>query len=95
MNRVGFVVDIVSSIDQHCAIDASSRPISDYHANPSWWHPARRTFGDDVIKPLVARGGMVGFRFIRTIFRVIRPYNGPAKWLRTPSRHGARKFDRQ
>jgi membrane dipeptidase len=63
MNRVGLVVDMSHSGDRSTlqAIDASSRPIAITHANPSWWHPARRNFGDDVIKPLVARGGMVGF----------------------------------
>ena len=63
MNRVGLVVDMSHSGDRSTleAIDASLRPIAITHANPSWWHPARRNFGDDVIKPLVARGGMVGF----------------------------------
>jgi membrane dipeptidase len=63
MNRVGLVVDMSHSGDRSTlqAIDASSRPIAITHANPSWWHPARRNFGDDVIKPLVARGGMMGF----------------------------------
>ncbi|AGI66690.1 membrane dipeptidase [Octadecabacter antarcticus 307] len=63
MNRVGLVVDMSHSGDRSTleAIDASSRPIAITHANPSWWHAARRNFGDDVIKPLVARGGMVGF----------------------------------
>jgi membrane dipeptidase len=63
MNRVGLVVDMSHSGDRSTleAIDASSRPIAITHANPSWWHPARRNFGDNVIKPLVARGGMVGF----------------------------------
>ena len=63
MNRVGLVVDMSHSGDRSTlqAIDASSRPIAITHANPSWWHPARRNFGDDVIKSLVARGGMMGF----------------------------------
>lgn len=63
MNRVGLVVDMSHSGDRSTleAIDASSRPIAITHANPSWWHPARRNFGDDVFGPLVARGGMMGF----------------------------------
>lgn len=63
MNRVGLVVDMSHSGDRSTleAIDASSRPIAITHANPSWWHPARRNFGDDVLKALTARGGMLGF----------------------------------
>ncbi|MEN8917400.1 MAG: membrane dipeptidase, partial [Octadecabacter sp.] len=63
MNRVGLVIDMSHSGDRSTleAIDASSRPIAITHANPSWWHPALRNFDDDVFKPLVARGGMMGF----------------------------------
>jgi membrane dipeptidase len=62
MNRVGLVVDMSHSGDRSTleAIDASSRPIAITHANPSWWHPARRNFGDDVLGALVERGGMMG-----------------------------------
>ena len=63
MNRVGLVVDMSHSGDRSTleAIDASSRPIAITHANPSWWHPALRNFDDNVLKPLVDRGGMLGF----------------------------------
>lgn len=63
MNRVGLVVDMSHSGDRSTldAIDASSRPIAITHANPSWWHPARRNFDDDVLRALTARGGMLGF----------------------------------
>jgi len=63
MNRVGLVVDMSHSADRSTleAIDASARPIAITHANPSWWHPARRNFGDDVLGALTARGGMLGF----------------------------------
>lgn len=63
MNRVGLVIDMSHSGDRSTleAIDASSRPIAITHANPSWWHPALRNFDDNVLKPLVARGGMLGF----------------------------------
>ncbi|MEL6958585.1 MAG: membrane dipeptidase [Pseudomonadota bacterium] len=63
MNRVGLVVDMSHSGDRSTleAIDASSRPIAITHANPSWWHPARRNFNDEVLKALTARGGMLGF----------------------------------
>lgn len=63
MNRVGLVVDMSHSGDRSTleAIDASSRPIAITHANPSWWHPARRNFADNVLKSLMGRGGMLGF----------------------------------
>ncbi|WP_439142054.1 membrane dipeptidase [Pseudooctadecabacter sp.] len=63
MNRVGLVIDMSHSGDRSTleAIDASARPIAITHANPSWWHPARRNFGDDVLRALMARGGMLGF----------------------------------
>ncbi|MBT8411254.1 MAG: dipeptidase, partial [Octadecabacter sp.] len=63
MNRVGLVIDMSHSGERSTleAIDASSRPIAITHANPGWWHPARRNFGDDVLRALVARGGMLGF----------------------------------
>jgi len=63
MNRVGLVIDMSHSGDRSTreAIDASSRPVAITHANPSWWHPARRNFGDDVLGALVGRGGMLGF----------------------------------
>ena len=63
MNRVGLVIDMSHSGDRSTleAIDASSRPIAITHANPGWWHPARRNFGDDVLRALVARDGMLGF----------------------------------
>ena len=63
MNRVGLVIDMSHSGDRSTldAIDASSRPIAITHANPSWWHPALRNFDDNVLKPLVKRGGMLGF----------------------------------
>ncbi len=63
MNRVGLVVDMSHSADRSTleAIDHSSRPIAITHANPAWWHPARRNKSDEVLKALTARGGMLGF----------------------------------
>lgn len=63
MNRVGLVVDMSHSADRSTleAIDHSSRPIAITHANPAWWHPARRNKSDTVLKALTARGGMLGF----------------------------------
>jgi membrane dipeptidase len=63
MNRVGMVVDMSHSADRSTleAIDHSTRPIAITHANPHWWHPARRNKSDEVLKALTARGGMLGF----------------------------------
>ncbi len=63
MNRVGLVVDMSHSADRSTleAIDFSSRPIAITHANPDWWHPARRNKSDEVLRALTARGGMLGF----------------------------------
>ena len=62
MNRVGLVVDMSHSADRSTleAIDRSSRPIAITHANPAWWHPARRNKSDEVLKALTGSGGMLG-----------------------------------
>lgn len=63
MNRVGLVVDMSHSANRSTleAIDHSARPIAITHANPAWWHPARRNKSDEVLKALTDRGGMLGF----------------------------------
>ena len=63
MNRVGLVIDMSHSAERSTleAIDHSARPITITHANPDWWHPARRNKSDAVLKALTARGGMLGF----------------------------------
>ncbi|MEJ8569968.1 membrane dipeptidase [Microbaculum marinum] len=63
MNRVGMVVDMSHSAERSTleAIDLSSRPIAITHANPAWWHPARRNKSDAVLRALTDRGGMLGF----------------------------------
>ena len=63
MNRVGLVVDMSHSAERSTleAIEASSRPIAITHANPAWWHPARRNKSDKVLKALTETGGMLGF----------------------------------
>ena len=63
MNRVGLVVDMSHSAERSTleAIDISRRPIAITHANPAWWHPARRNKSDEVLRALTARGGMLGF----------------------------------
>ena len=63
MNRVGLVVDMSHSaeISTLQAIEYSSRPIVISHANPSFWHPARRNKSSIVLKALAETGGMIGF----------------------------------
>ncbi len=63
MNRVGLVVDMSHSSERSSleAIEASERPIAITHANPDWWHPARRNKSDALITALTQSGGMIGF----------------------------------
>jgi microsomal dipeptidase-like Zn-dependent dipeptidase len=63
MNRLGIVVDMSHSADRSTreAIDRSTQPIAITHANPDWWHPARRNKPDAVLTALTGRGGMLGF----------------------------------
>ena len=63
MNRVGMVVDMSHSSEKSTfeAIELSSRPIVISHANPSFWHPAKRNKSDQIIKELSNSNGMLGF----------------------------------
>jgi hypothetical protein len=63
MNRVGMVVDMSHSAERStlAALEHSSRPITITHANPTFWHPARRNKSDTVISALAQTGGMLGF----------------------------------
>ena len=63
MNRVGMIVDMSHSGERSTleAIEASARPIAITHANPFFWHPARRNKSDDVLRALGQSGGMLGF----------------------------------
>ena len=63
MNRVGMVVDMSHSAERStlAAVEHSSRPITITHANPTFWHPARRNKSDTVINALAQTGGMLGF----------------------------------
>jgi len=63
MNRVGLVVDMSHSAERSTldAIEISQRPIAITHANPSFWHPARRNKSDEVLRALGQSGGMLGF----------------------------------
>jgi microsomal dipeptidase-like Zn-dependent dipeptidase len=63
MNRVGLVVDMSHSAERSTleAIDISERPIAITHANPAFWHPAKRNKSREVLKALGDSGGMFGF----------------------------------
>ena len=63
MNRVGMVVDMSHSSERSTfeAIELSSRPIVISHANPSFWHPAKRNKSNNILKKLAEHNGMLGF----------------------------------
>ena len=63
MNRVGLVVDMSHSAERSTldAIALSDRPIAITHANPNFWHPAKRNKSDAVLRALGETGGMLGF----------------------------------
>ena len=63
MNRVGLVVDMSHSAERSTleAIEISERPIAITHANPAFWHPARRNKSNEVLRALAQAGGMLGF----------------------------------
>ncbi len=62
MNRVGLVVDMSHSAERSTleAIEISERPIAITHANPAFWHAARRNKSDAVLAALAESGGMLG-----------------------------------
>ena len=62
MNRVGLVVDMSHSAEKSTldAIELSEKPIAITHANPAFWHPAKRNKSSDLLKTLSDSGGMLG-----------------------------------
>src|SRR5699024_1969897 len=62
MNRVGMVIDMSHSAERSTleAIETSSRPLVISHANPLFFHDARRNKADKVLKALAESGGMLG-----------------------------------
>ena len=54
MNRVGVVIDMSHSAEKSTfdAIELSDKPIAITHANPSFWHPAKRNKSNDLLKTL-------------------------------------------
>ena len=62
MNRVGIVVDMSHSAEKSTfdAIEISEKPIAITHANPAFWHPAKRNKSNDLLQTLGDSGGMLG-----------------------------------
>ena len=62
MNRVGVIVDMSHSAEKSSldAIEISEKPIAITHANPSFWHNAKRNKSNDLLKALAKSGGMLG-----------------------------------
>ena len=62
MNRVGIVIDMSHSAEKSTldAIDISEKPIAITHANPSFWHAAKRNKSNNLLKVLSDSGGMLG-----------------------------------
>ena len=63
MNRVGIVIDMSHSAEKSTldAIEISEKPIAITHANPSFWHAAKRNKSNELLKILSDNGGMLGF----------------------------------
>ena len=62
MNRVGVVVDMSHSAEKSTfdAIEISEKPIAITHANPSFWHAAKRNKSSELLKALSESGGILG-----------------------------------
>ena len=62
MNRLGLVVDMSHSEEKSTidAIEISEKPIAITHANPSFWHPAKRNKSNELLKILSKHKGMLG-----------------------------------
>jgi len=63
MNRVGMVIDMSHSAEFSTleAIRLSERPIVISHANPAFFHPAKRNKSERVLKALADSEGLLGF----------------------------------
>ncbi len=62
MNKLGMVVDMSHSAEQSTfdAINISEKPIAITHANPNFWHSAKRNKSSELLKVLGESGGMLG-----------------------------------
>ncbi|MBR2514682.1 MAG: dipeptidase [Halomonas sp.] len=63
MNRVGMVIDMSHSGERSTleAIETSERPVIISHANPSFFHDAKRNKSDKVLKAIAENDGLLGF----------------------------------
>ena len=62
MNRLGLVIDMSHSAEKSTidAIEISEKPIAITHANPSFWHPAKRNKSNKLLKILSEHKGVLG-----------------------------------
>ncbi len=62
MNRIGIVIDMSHSAEKSTldAIELSEKPIAITHANPAFWHAAKRNKSTELLKTLGDSGGMLG-----------------------------------
>jgi len=62
MNRLSLVIDMSHSAEKSTidAIEISEKPIAITHANPSFWHPAKRNKSNELLKILSDNKGMLG-----------------------------------
>jgi len=62
MNRLGLIIDMSHSAEKSTidAIEISEKPIAITHANPSFWHPAKRNKSNELLKILSEQKGMLG-----------------------------------
>jgi len=62
MNRLGLVIDMSHSAEKSTidAIEISEKPIAITHANPSFWHAAKRNKSNELLKILSDQRGMLG-----------------------------------
>ena len=63
MNRLGIIIDMSHSGENSTleAIEFSQTPIVITHANPAFWHPAKRNKSKSVLAALSSNEGMIGF----------------------------------
>ena len=62
MNKIGIVIDMSHSAEKSTldAIELSEKPIAITHANPLFWHAARRNKSSELLKNLSDSGGILG-----------------------------------
>lgn len=63
MNRVGMIIDMSHSSERSTldTIEYSERPVIISHANPVFFHPAKRNKSNTVLKAIAGNGGILGF----------------------------------